>query len=116
MPTCYISSDPVFRPQRMFITAITKANPAVITTSIDHNYVTGLLVRLIVPNSAGMIQLNNKIFEITVTGDDTFSIPIDSTNFDTFVDAADPNQCAQVSPVGEINSILTAATKNVLTR
>lgn len=115
MATCYINPNPTFRPQRMFITSITQANPAVITTSVDHNYVTGLIVCLVIPTAAGMSQINNKTVEITVTGDDTFSVAIDSTAFDPYVDPADPNNCGQVSPVGEINSILTMATKNILT-
>lgn len=116
MATCYINPDPVYRPQTMHISSITKANPAVITTEIDHNYVTGLIVHFRLYSENNMSQINDKILEITVTGDTTFTVPIDSTTFDAYVDGGDGTQCGQVVPVGENNSILTMATKNILTR
>jgi hypothetical protein len=100
----------------MFITAITQANPAVIVTSVFHEYVTGTIVRIYIPRKAQMYQLDGKVYEITVTADNAFSIPVDSTYFDAFVDPADPSNCAQVIPIGERNDILTAAVRNVLTR
>lgn len=115
MPTCFINSNPTYRPQRMFITAITQANPAQVTTSVDHNYLTGLIIRFFIPTLAGMRQLHKRQAAITVTSDNTFTVPIETTNFDAFVVAADPALCAQVLPIGEVNSILTMAAQNVLT-
>lgn len=116
MSTCFISTTPTYRPQRMAISSITNANPAVITTTIDHEYETGLIVRFVIPVDGGMRELNDAIYEIIVLTDNTFSIPVDSTRFNVFTDPPNPNTCAQVIPVGENNSILTSATRNVLTR
>ncbi len=115
MATLFVDPNPVFRPQRMVITGITQSNPTVVTTSTDHNYATGLIVRLVIPTAAGMQQIHNKTVEITVTGNATFSVNIDSLSFDAYVDPPDSINCGQVSPVGENNSILTMATQNVLT-
>jgi hypothetical protein len=116
MATCYINSDSYFRPQRMFITSISQADPAVITTSIDHNYMTGLLVQFFLPKDSHMQELNGKSYYITVTGDDTFTIPVDSTNYDAYVDPADPNICGQAVPTGEINSSVLQAVRNIKER
>lgn len=109
--------NPVFKPAARVITAITKANPASVTTSFDHNYVTGTIIRLFIPAGFGMVQANNLEGSIIVTSDTTFTIDIDTTNFDTFAAAAtfpQSYQYAQCIPTGEINSILSASTFNVL--
>lgn len=108
---------PVFKPAMRIITNITNANPASITTSFAHGYITGLIVRLDVPLGFGMQQVNQKFGTITVTGNTTFTITIDTTQFDPFsTPAAWPYsyQSAQSVPIGEDNSILTGAVVNVL--
>lgn len=108
---------PVFKPAMRIISAITNSFPATVTTSFDHNYVTGTIVRLNIPPGFGMLQANQLIGPVTVTGDTTFTIPIDTTYFDVFATPAtfpQSYQHAQVTPVGEINSLLTEATRNVL--
>jgi hypothetical protein len=116
MAICYIDPDPFFKPQRMFITAIDRGNPTTITTSVDHGYVTGLMVQVFLPRECNMPQLNNAQAAITVTGDDTFTIPIDSTNFDVFVDPADPNTCGQVALIGQVPGQDLEPFKNVKER
>lgn len=44
------------------ITAITKANPGVVTTSVDHNYATGDIVYI--SGVAGMTQVNGKYYKV----------------------------------------------------
>jgi hypothetical protein len=115
---------PVFQPAMRIITGITNAFPATVTTSFPHNYLTGLTVRIDLPTGFGMQQLavlcafpNMQTFEITVTGTTTFTIPVDTTNFDAFsapVTYPADAQYAQVIAVGEDNSILTQAVQNVL--
>ena len=116
MAFCYINPNPIFRPQLLQVTAITQADPAIITTNIAHNYLTGTIVRLWIPLEAGMQQLADlQQWPITVLSPTTFSIPVDSTNFDPFVAPAGPkDQCAQVFPVGEDNNMLTMASQNIL--
>lgn len=115
---CYAVVQPIFQPAMRLITAITNANPAAVTTSFDHDYISGTIVRLYVPIADGMYQIDKKIGTITVTGLTTFTIDIDTTTFDVFAIPVSPSPhtpiCAQVVPIGEINSTLAAATQNVL--
>ena len=74
-------------------------------------------MRVIVPFGFGMTQINNLTGTITVTGETTLSIDIDTLSFDVFA-APSPLPtaftCSQIIPVGEISSTLAGATKNVL--
>ncbi len=66
------------------ILSITNANPGVITTAIDHGYVSGMEVRFQIPLLFGMQILNNLLLQITVLSANTFSIPLDTTNIQPF--------------------------------
>lgn len=121
--TCYAFQKPVFQPAMRIISAITKANPAQVTTSFAHNYKTGTIVRIDIPQaivgapSAGMPQINGLVGTINVNSPTTFLINIDTTTFDAFSVpmATGPGYtCSQVIPIGEVTSQLTAATVNAL--
>lgn len=118
MSTCIAVMNPIFQPSMRIITAISNSNPAIITTSFAHNYVTGTIVRLDIPPADGMQQANQFSGPILVLSPTTFSMPLDTTNFDAFAIPVSPpptvNTCAQAVPIGEVNSILTAAVQNVL--
>ena len=101
-------------PSMRIITDITNSYPANVTTSFDHDYITGEIVRLYVPNSFAMIQANNKYAKITLTVTTTFTIDIDTRLFDVFVNVPFHGRYAQVVPIGEENNILSAAVRNVL--
>lgn len=108
---------PTFQPAMRTISEITNANPAVVTTYIDHQYITGTIVRLIVPPGFGMLQANQLTGAIIVLTHNTFSINIDTTNFDIFILPSlfpEDYYSAQVVPIGEDNGTLLAATNNVL--
>ncbi len=105
-------ASPTYQPAMREITAITQAEQPVITTSFDHNYLTGEVVRLYIPSDHGMTQANEATGQITVTGDQTFTVDIDTTLFDSFVVPGATLQVAQVVPIAGI-SIYTA-TDNVL--
>jgi hypothetical protein len=111
----YAVADPTFQPALRLINAITNAHAAVVTTSFAHNYLDGMIVRFYVPDGYGMRQINQKTGTIIVLGSDSFSVDIDSLSFDPFLlPNPTPVQEASVVPIGEINSILRAATRNVL--
>ena len=116
---CYAYPSPTFQPAMRLITAITQANPAVITTSFANNYVSGTIVRLDIPIADGMQQVNGLTGTITVLSPTTFSINIDTTLFDPFsipvAPAPSTQICALVVPIGESNGQLNAAVQNVLT-
>ncbi len=117
---CYAYPFPVFQRSMRIISAITNAFPAQVTTTFAHQFITGQIVRLIIPLMCGMQQANQQYGTISVTGTTTFNIDIDTTYYDTFsVPATVPPgstgfTCPQVVPFGEVSSILTAATQNVL--
>jgi hypothetical protein len=99
------------------ISNITNSNPAIVTTTINNQYLDGTIVRLVVPQGFGMYQANQLTGSIRVITDTTFSIDIDTTFFDSFVLPSsfplDYND-AQVIPVGAENDRLKVATQNVL--
>lgn len=114
MASCYAAQFPIFQKAMRIISSITQSNPATIVTTFHHDYDTGLIVRLNIPLEYGMQQANQKSGTITVVDTVTFTIDIDTTAFDPFVVPSPSYQCANVTPIGEINEILTEATQNVL--
>lgn len=118
MAICYADPSPTFKPTRRIISAITNSNPATVTTVLDHEYVDGTIVRIYVPKADGMQQIDKMTGSITVTGAKTFTVDIDTTNFDTFSIPVGVSRhvvtCAYVIPIGENNNTLSAATRNVL--
>ena len=110
-------ANPTYQPAMRIINAITNAKQAAVTTTFDHNYITGTIVRLHIPLGYGMLQANELFGPITVTGTTTFTVEIDTLKFDTYaapVTSPLDQRFAVVVPIGEVNSILTAAVQNVL--
>lgn len=98
-----------FTPDRLAISAISQANPCVVTTSTNHNLTTGQVVRTHVPQNYGMVELNQKQFSITVLTPTTFSlqlsqvpatINVDSTKFLAFTIPSKPQFTAEIIPMG----------------
>jgi hypothetical protein len=115
--------NPLYQPAMRTITAITNANPALVTTSFAHNYVDGTIVRLYIPAYFGMKQADHLFGTVTNNGVNTqFLIDIDTTLFDAFVVPPDiagkspwwMNFDANVIPIAEDNDTLQAATHNTL--
>ena len=97
------------------VTAITQANPAVVTTGTAHGYSTGFNVRIVFPFpyaiKFGMIQINEQIGTIAVLSPTTFSISIDTSNYDPFV-VGTTLETAQVIPISQYtNANLDDATQ-----
>jgi hypothetical protein len=131
MANYYAVPFPSFQPAMRNILSISQAPEAIVVTTFDgvtpgaHQYQTGLIVRLDIPYGLGMEQANQLTGAITVIDTTSFSIPIDTTRMDPFVAPAPQtnpptlqqgweNQVAMVVPVGEVNSLLTESTQNVL--
>ena len=118
MSTCYSNASPVYKPAMRLISAISTINPVEITTTIDHGYTSGLIVRVTCPNVDGMSQINKLTGIIAVTGATTFTMPIDATAFDIFAIPGAPGAhdftCAQVIPIAEASDMLSEATRNIL--
>lgn len=108
---------PIFQKAMRIISAITNASAASVTTTFNHQYITGMIVRLNIPDGFGMVQANQLYGPIIVTSPTTFTIAIDTTKFDVFAAPSSfpfNRQSAVVTPIGELSSTLQAATQNVL--
>lgn len=120
MPTyqCIAIQNPVYGPAMRLIAAITNARQPTVTTTFDHGYVNGVIVRFDIPPALGMQQINQLTSGLIVTGPTTFIIEIDTTNFEPFSipvgTAPQVNICGLVVPIGEFNETLKGAVKNIL--
>lgn len=95
-----------FEPKRKVVTAITNADPAVISAGA-HAYTTADIVRVNVPINYGM-RLPADEVEITVLTANTFSINQDTTLMDAFVVPAGTITRAEVLPIsGMTDNIAT---------
>lgn len=108
-----ISKLDAVEPQTVFITKISKATQAVVSTSIDCSniYVVGMKVRFSIPSGMGMPEMDGLTGTITAVGAYSsnatynFTVDIDSTSFTTFAFPASTavptaQQFATVAPAG----------------
>ena len=113
---CFAYPDPVFGPAMRLIASITNTYPALVTTTFDHDYVDGTIARFDIPAACGMQQLNQQTSPILVTGLNTFTIDIDTRQFEPFSVPSGLGPfidiCSQVVPIGEISETLKAAVVN----
>jgi hypothetical protein len=127
MPTdarFYAQPFPVYQPAMRCILSISQSYPVIITTTYDgvnpgaHQYLTGLIVRLNIPQGWGMSTLNRYESKIIVLNSTQFTMPIDTTNLDAYViPELNPGHFATpptVTPVGEVSMFLNQSTENVL--
>lgn len=98
----------VFYPLPQTITAITQANPAVVTTDSNHNLTTGQVIRLNIPKPYGMQELDHQTAIITVVSVTMFSlqktqvppaVDIDSRQFQAFTNVGTGTP-PQIIPIG----------------
>lgn len=79
----YVQSTDTFLTNNLKITNATKTNPCVITTLINHGYQTGQQVTIF--GVAGMTQINDLPFFITVLTPNTFSLNgVDATGYGAY--------------------------------
>lgn len=97
-------------PSSLLITAITRANPMVVSVAIGNDtteantYIVGMAVRLFVPYDYGMFQANNLVGTITDISGSDFTLDINSNGFDTFaVPSGTGITPASISPAGSRN-------------
>lgn len=114
--TFFALENPTYGPAMRLISNITNGNPASVTTTFNHGYITGMIVRLNVPRNFGMYEVNQLYAPITVTGNTTFTIELDTTRMSSYNAPVQmyERHTSYVTPIGEVNAILTAATKNLL--
>ena len=109
-----------YRPQRRFITAITQANPCVITHSIHlpNDITVGEVFRIQVPAVYGMTEIDGLQAEVTAINAATnqITVNIDSTGFTAFAYPVNPALLpftpAQMLPIGDDTSTLSGAVRS----
>ena len=94
-----------YQPSNFIISNITSSKPnAVVTTTDDHNYVVGQLIRFHIPIGWGIRQLNEQLAYVSVINSDTsFTAQIDISKYDSFVTPPHSFQSPQVSAIGDEN-------------
>ena len=113
-----MSTSPSYFPLNVYISAITRASNALVTTSSAHYYVVGQLVRFHVPHPFGMDQIDNMLGQIlTIPTTTSFTVNIDTRLFTAFIPSPTytGNMLAQVSAVGDENNASVTTTSNGLT-
>lgn len=115
-----IGNQSQYAPRRRFLTAVTQAGSAVCTTSVDHGYSVGEVVRFNVATEYGMSQMNGLQGEITAVTASTFTVDVDSTAFTAFAfptsaQAAGGVTQAHVELIGALGAgnVFTDAVDNV---
>ena len=85
------------------ITAVTKANPAVVTIS-SHTFTNG--DRIFIKDVAGMTQLNNREFTVANAGVNTFELSgVDSSNYDTYSSGGTASKIVEVTTTYSVTDI-----------
>lgn len=93
-----------YMPSRFEITNISLGSTTIITTSTNHNYVIGQLVRLLVPSGYGCNALNNQLgYVISIPSPSEVEVNINSLNITPFINA-NLNTVPQIVAVGDINT------------
>ncbi len=94
-----------YQPSRFVISNVTLGVTTVVDTTVDHNYVIGQEVRLIIPPTFGCRQLNEtKGYVLTIPSSTQVNVDIDSSqNVDPYV-ASSASTPAQILGIGDINS------------
>jgi hypothetical protein len=96
-------------PSSLIITNITQSLPMTVSVAIQtpsteaNTYIVGMAVRLFVPYNYGMFQANGLVGTITAINGNTWTLNLDSSQFDPFVIPATGEQPASVSPNGSRN-------------
>jgi hypothetical protein len=95
-----------FQPSLFFIEAIALGQTTLVTTSVNHNYVIGQNVRLLIPPTYGCVGLNNKQgVVISIPGANQFVIDLFSLGNTPFIPSpAYGPTLPQVIPIGDFNN------------
>lgn len=94
-------------PSAHYVSAITQAASAVVTTTTAHDYVVNQVVYFSVPSGNGMVEMNSLSGKITAVSTYTITVDIDSQGFTAFAlpaSAASPVKFAMVASEGQRNS------------
>ena len=124
-----VNVDSLFYPRRRFVTNITQAQFAQVSTSMEHSMTVGQEIRFNIPAVSGMTQLNpdplNNYFPrgtsapvivVSIVDPYNFTINVDTTTFTAFTFptiAQQPSSFPLFAPVGEDTATALAANNNL---
>ena len=96
-----------FQPSQYFISEIEEGNTTIVTTTVNHNYVIGQEIRLLISQPYGARQLNNKTgFVLSIPAANQVVLSINSTLTNAFI--ASPtfpgNSPPQIVAIGDVNT------------
>jgi len=115
-----INFDPLYYPRNRFVTNITQAANAQVSTSVPHQYVVGQAVRFNIPAVSGMVQLNptsannyQSATIVSIVDQYNFTININTSSYTAFswpTVAQQRSSFPEVTPIGENTAYALAST------
>jgi len=94
-----------YQPSRFVISAITLGPTTTVTTSVNHNYVIGQQVRLLIPPSFGCIELNARTgFVLSIPAANQVILDINSSNGNAYIASTSKIESSQILAIGDTNS------------
>ena len=99
-----IDSD-FYQPGRFDIEDITLGRTTIVETTVEHNYVIGQLIRLIIPPSCGCIQLNEvQAYVIDIPSEIEVRLQLDTVvGVNQYISSTNPVVVAQILAIGDVN-------------
>lgn len=93
-----------YRPSRFVISGVVLGNSTTVTTSVNHNYVIGQHVRLLIPVGYGCTQLNDKDGYVdSIPAPNQVVVTINSLQANAFINASLKQQ-PQILAIGDVNT------------
>ena len=116
-PTPPYSNPPInpqyYIPSLFFISDISNGVMTTVTTTLNHNYVVGQYVRLLIPRANISIEFNEQLgLVLSIPAPNQVVLDINSTLYNIFQTSTQPNQ-PQIVATGDLNSGATNASGNV---
>jgi hypothetical protein len=97
-----------YEPSRFVITGITLGVNTTITTGVNHNYVVGQQIRLLVPRFYGSYQLSGQTgYVISIPAANQVVVNINSVNVNTYI--ASPSYISTPPQIMAIGDIISGA-------
>jgi len=117
-PTVAAQVDPCGGGKNVTISAITKANPGVVSTNGAHGFATG--DKIFIDCVSGTTQVNGKVFTITNVSTTSFSLGVDTTSYIAYVTGGSASKAissATISGITKANpgAVTTSAAHGLVT-
>lgn len=94
-----------FQPRRFVIQNVTLGLTTTVTTTVNHDYVIGQQIRLLIPAKFGCFQLNEVTgYVISIPSSNQMVLDVNSSkNVDPFISATATTDSPQTIAIGDIN-------------